>query len=367
MKRPLAAVVSFYAAGLLLAEFVQPPLPALFSLTFALLAFAIFFFRIRSWLIWPLLLLVGWVNLNCRTAVLSPQDLRVKLSDAPEQVIVRGKLCETPSQRLYVRDETESWRTLARLDVTALACGTNWQAARGQIMVTTTGSLPTEFFAGEEVEIGGIIAPPPLPAAEGLFDYRNYMRRQGIYFQLKALSIGDWKLLSTNAAPPWSDRFLAWSQQTLARGLPEVDEPLKLLWAMTLGWKTALTSEVTAPFGASHRAHRGNSRGNFARGATAAFLVRCGHHSAHLVLHGGHRLAAVRHPLDDHDDHHHRRLGVETAKQPHQFACRRRVHHPALRPAAIVPGELSAFVLRRVEHRAVYAAAGKTPRPFAAN
>jgi hypothetical protein len=60
MKRPLAAVVSFYAAGLLLAEFVQLPLPALFSLSFGFLAFALFFPRIRPWLIWPLLLLVGW-------------------------------------------------------------------------------------------------------------------------------------------------------------------------------------------------------------------------------------------------------------------------------------------------------------------
>lgn len=193
MKRPLAAVVSFYAAGLLLAEFVQLPLPALFSLSFGLLAFALFFPRIRPWLIWPLLLLVGWTNLSSRTTVLSPQDLRVTLPDAPEQIIVRGRLCETPAQRLYVRDENESWRTLARLDVTAFTRGTNWQAARGQIMITTAGSLPAGFFAGETVEIAGIIAPPPLPVAEGLFDYRNHLRRQGIYFQLKALSPGDWK------------------------------------------------------------------------------------------------------------------------------------------------------------------------------
>jgi ComEC/Rec2-related protein len=255
MKHPLAAVVTIYAAGLLLAEFVQPPLPALFGLTFGLLIFAFLFSRIRTWLIWPLLLLVGWVNLDCRTTIISPQDLRVQLSSEPAQVSVRGQLDETPSQRVYVRDEIESWRTLGRLNVTALAHGTNWQAARGQIMVATVGSLPTNFFAGEEVEITGIIAPPPLPVAEGLFDYRTYLRRQGIYFQLKALSIDDWKLLSTNSPPPLSDRFLAWSQQTLARGLPEVDEPLKLLWAMTLGWKTALTSEVTAPFMQSGTMH----------------------------------------------------------------------------------------------------------------
>jgi ComEC/Rec2-related protein len=44
-----------------------------------------------------------------------------------------------------------------------------------------------------------------------------------------------------------TDRFLNWSRQTLARGLPE-DETLRLLWAMTLGWRTAFTGDVGDPF-----------------------------------------------------------------------------------------------------------------------
>ena len=129
-----------------------------------------------------------------------------------------------------------------------LRCGENWEPAVGFIIVTTPTALASNFFSGQPVEISGVISPPPLPVAGGLFDYRTYLERQGIYFQLKTASAGDWKLLSTNATPSLSDRFLAWSQKTLARGLPEEDEPLRLLWAMTLGWKTALTGEVTAPF-----------------------------------------------------------------------------------------------------------------------
>jgi ComEC/Rec2-related protein len=52
-----------------------------------------------------------------------------------------------------------------------------------------------------------------------------------------------------------ADRFLAWSQATLTAGLPTVDEPLKLLWAMTLGWRPALTDEVSAPFMQSGTMH----------------------------------------------------------------------------------------------------------------
>jgi len=48
--------------------------------------------------------------------------------------------------------------------------------------------------------------------------------------------------------PPLTDRFLNWSQRTLALGLPVEDEPLRLLWAMTLGWRTALTADISEPF-----------------------------------------------------------------------------------------------------------------------
>ena len=245
MNRPLVSVVLAYAAGLLIGQFLQIAPLLLFVSAFSILTLALFFAKLRPHLLWPLLVLTGWINFAVHTQVVSPQDLRTQLTDKPALVTVRGLLTETPSQRTFVRNDVESWRTLARLNVTALAHGTNWQPASGSIIVTTTGTLPAGFFDGQQVEIAGIIAQPSAPVAEGLLDYRTYLRRQGIYFSLKAGSPDDWKLLSTNTAPPISDRFLAWSQSTLARGLPDVDEPLKLLWAMTLGWRPALTSEVS--------------------------------------------------------------------------------------------------------------------------
>jgi hypothetical protein len=70
MKRPLVPVALCYAAGLLLAEFFQPPLAVLFLLSFALLFAALAWSRQRMILLWPLLGLVGWTHLNSRTAVL---------------------------------------------------------------------------------------------------------------------------------------------------------------------------------------------------------------------------------------------------------------------------------------------------------
>ncbi len=244
-----------YAAGLLLGQFLQVRFPVLFAAALLVLILVLVLEKLRPYLLLLLLVLTGWINFTLHTEIISPRDLRSLLTNEPELATVRGELADTPNQRVYVRDEVESWRTLARLDVAALARGTNWQPASGQIIVTTKGTLPAGFFAGQPVEIAGILAEPAAPVAEGLLDYRTYLRRQGIYFSLKAYSPDDWKLLSTNTSPPISDRFLAWSQATLARGLPAVDEPVKLLWAMTLGWRSALTDETSTPFRESGTMH----------------------------------------------------------------------------------------------------------------
>ena len=257
MKRPLLPVALCYAGGLLLAVAVQPPLLWLFTASFCLLIPAVIFSKIRALLFWPLIVLVGWTNMVNRTANISPHDIRNVAGSDPAIATVRGTLLETPSLRVHERGGEEFARTLVQLDVAEISLKDSRQIATGKIIVTSKGALPSEFHAGREVEITGVIAPPQSPIAPGLFDYRTYLERQGIYFQLKADSRSDWRIVdsNTNAAPPFSDRFLTWAQSTLARGLPAEDEPLRLMWAMTLGWKTALTGEINEPFMRSGTMH----------------------------------------------------------------------------------------------------------------
>src|SRR5262249_26320405 len=58
----------------------------------------------------------------------------------------------------------------------------------------------------------------------------------------------DWKVVSSPSRRPLADRFRDWARQALAAGLPVEDEALHLEWALTLGWKTALTEDVSEPF-----------------------------------------------------------------------------------------------------------------------
>ena len=249
MKRPLVAVVSCYVVGLLLAGILRPTLISLFIAAFFVLFLVLVFEKLRPWLLWPLLALAGWVNLASRTAVLSSHDLRALLGNDAVIVTVRGILLETPHIKIVERDAQSTEHTIALVRVTGLERDESWQPADGEIAVATPGSLPDRFFAGQPVEISGVLARPPPPLAEGLFDYRDYLQTRGIFYQLKAGSTHDWQLgAAPLTRPPLTDRFLSWSQRTLALGLPVEDEPLRLLWAMTLGWRTVFTGDISEPF-----------------------------------------------------------------------------------------------------------------------
>jgi competence protein ComEC len=249
MKRPLGIVALLYLGGLVLGNYFQPPLPCLFVISFAVLAGTLLLPRFRPFLIYPLVFFTAWTNFVWHSAVVSPMDLRLVLSGQPELARVRGTLLETPAERAYFYDTGESFSTRGRLKVAAVQRGTNWQPAVGEIEVITSGQLPDDIFNGRKVEVYGVLGPPPGPIAEGLFDFRNYLRRQEIYFQLRAKSAGDWQIVGAQTmSPPLSDRFMKWAKGALAIGRPNEDESLRLERALTLGDKTFLNEDVAEPF-----------------------------------------------------------------------------------------------------------------------
>jgi len=247
-KQPLFPVAIFYAAGILTgsAFTVSPSLLLAASLGLAVVTMA--WRRARGILLGLLVFLAGWTNLSLHTEILSPNDLRLILGDQPEIVTLRGTLHDTPRLRVIERGEQEAWRTMAQVDVAALRPNRQtWRPAAGCVAVTTPGEM-TNLFAGQTVEITGVAGLPPIAVAEGTFDYRAYLKQLGIYYQLKAGSERDWQILASPAAAPLADRFRAWARRALALGLPVEDESLRLEWALTLGWKPALTEEVAEPF-----------------------------------------------------------------------------------------------------------------------
>ena len=259
MKRPLLNVALLYACGLLLANYLAGPPFVMLAASLLVGVAATFSVRGRVWLLPLLLVLTGMTNLRQHTAILSPQDLRLVATNEAEIVTVRGSLRETPWLRVYEHGDEPVWRTIAQIEIHELRSQHGaWRPATGQVMCGTRGALGPEFFGGREVEVEGVLKLPQPPVVPGQFDYRTYLQRHGIYHQLQIDSTNDWRLAAGVDAlerPPWSDRFCNWAKANLARGLPVEDEPLRLLWAMTLGWKTALTGEVSEPFMRSGTMH----------------------------------------------------------------------------------------------------------------
>ena len=250
-KRPFLPVALCFAAGVLAADMISFWLPGLFILAFVLALACLCWEAKRGLLLWLLLVCAGGVRQSLDLQPLSPIDLRLIESGKDELVTVLGRLRETPRERLTVIRGRQTWRSKGVLQVEGIARGDQIQKAAGLVVAQAGDLLPSDFFAGRAVAISGVLKSPPGALAEAMFDYRSYLRRQNIYFELDARETNSWSVrweAKQPSRPPLGDRFVAWSRKILALGLTEEDVPMRLDFAMALDAKGALTEDVVEPF-----------------------------------------------------------------------------------------------------------------------
>lgn len=248
MRRPLLWPALAFALGVVASDACGPGVVGIWAAAIAAWAVAPFVGRFAASAITAGFGLAGAAAMATGVAPLSSIDLRVLAPAPPVIGAVRGVIAETPTFRLPEPRGSRAGRTLARVKVEAWRTAEGvWVAARGWAVASVPGELGVGFFRGQRIEITGALDFPPGPAASGLFDYRGFLGRQGIWYMLRTESLADWKALPEGPAPPWAARFLPWARVTLMRGLPD-DEAARLLPAMALGWRTPLTGAVAAPF-----------------------------------------------------------------------------------------------------------------------
>ncbi len=197
------------------------------------------------------LVLTGWTLISIQRAELSPHDLRLTTPDSDQLATLVGTLTAPPELRVSDFSAKPNPRFLAVLQVHARQRPDGSRVpAHGRVAIHTPGPIPDFILAGRRFAVSGVLRPPPGPRAPGLFNYRAHLAHRGIHRELRAGSATDWEPLDpvTPEARPWPDRFQTWARRVLARGAPGEDDALRLLWAMTLGWKTALVDEVEEPF-----------------------------------------------------------------------------------------------------------------------
>jgi competence protein ComEC len=248
MKRPLCAVALLYLAGILLGQWLHPPLTALFAFSFLTALASLVWARGRLSLLACLLVLAGWTNLNWHTAVLSPNDLRLLAGSETADVLLRGTLNASPLPRIYERQGTELWHSSTVINTEQIRFARGWVPCFGKVIAYVPGLLPSNFVSGQRVEVAGVLGLPPGPKADGLFNPRSYFQHEGIYYQLRTTSAQSWNIGTPAGKMPLPDRFSIWARKTLGLGLGPEDGALRLIWTLALDWKAPLTETVEQPF-----------------------------------------------------------------------------------------------------------------------
>lgn len=262
MKWPLAPVAACFALGIALAGLTSwaPPIPWLFSLTALATAAAWVDWRGSQPALALALLGAGMTHLAWTVQPIAPHDLRHRVPASEALATLRGTLEGTPEIRLHHRNHqvhTNSLVVLRCLTLSLHSTTPHPQPAWGRVLVSTPGLVHTNFRAGSDVHLSGVLRRPRGPQSPGGFDHAAFLQWQGIHFELRTAGMDDWQPTPGQPLPPPTaiDRFQSWARTTLSRGLPLEDPATQLLWAMTLGWRTALTSEIDQVFMRSGTLH----------------------------------------------------------------------------------------------------------------
>ncbi len=251
LKQPMAGVAVLFALGIVVGQHVPgSPLPIAVAALLGCVRGLISTRRALGWL-GASLVLAGWADVARQTAVLSPWDVRERTGESAQLATLHGTLLETPRIRLHGLASRRYTNAYVTLDAEAAYTPEGGSSRlHGKVQISTPGLPAPGVHAGRRVAVSGVLRLPPPAAAPGLFNSRKHLAARGIHRELRASSTDDWSLLDTSnpARVPWADRFQEWARTTLARGSPGEDDALRLLWAMTLGWKTAMVDEVEEPF-----------------------------------------------------------------------------------------------------------------------
>ena len=250
MKRPLVWVVVPYIIGIAVADVVWIPFWYVLAACILLPALAYALKVSRTVTLLPVLFGLGLANQAFHLSQIPADDLRNQLGVGRQIVTLTGRLVTTPEHRVSKVNKEDYWRSMVELAVSEIETDTGRLVASGTVHVFAPFRLAKHYYAGRQVKVSGVIKRPPVAQARGMFSYRDYLARHDIHFQFRTKTRRDWRLLdeARPPAPSLSVRFQRWARDALAKPLGGEDAAVRLLWAMTLGWRTSLNGEVAKPF-----------------------------------------------------------------------------------------------------------------------
>ena len=193
-------------------------------------------------------------------------DLSLSVTETPRSAWVRGVVRDAPGVRRGDRNpygagsEFEPGdrgrpRTRFLIDLTAISDGRQWHPVSGRASVIVLGDRG-DIRAGEAIEAVGQLATFPEPLNPGEFDYRGFLRGQGVDLRL---TVDDPAGLEVNpelrpgAFIAGLGKLRAWSRAQLVDRLDPGIEPLAS--AFLLGQRDRVEPEINDAFARTGTTH----------------------------------------------------------------------------------------------------------------
>ena len=261
---PLVPVVAAMSVGIVLDRYIEPwGTRKWVGLTLLLAAFAVFLARRRltsAALVLVAIAATGGAWHHYRYSDMDADDLALRVTTTGHPAWVRGVVREALGMRVsegtgFAAAGSLPASTRFVLDLTEISDGRKWHRASGRAVAIVTGDR-SEILAGEAVEAAGEIALLAPPLNPGEFDYRAFLRVEGIRLRL---TVGEARSFWRR---PGESRFRvrrlvgqirAWSRARLFERLEPSVSPLAL--ALLLGQREGIEPEVNDAFARTGTTH----------------------------------------------------------------------------------------------------------------
>ncbi|WP_406698818.1 ComEC/Rec2 family competence protein [Singulisphaera sp. Ch08] len=185
---------------------------------------------------------------------LASDDLARGVTGVPRPMWVRGVLWDVRGPRAGERLGSSA-TTRAVIAVTGICDGRIWRPAQGRAQLIVVGDR-SDIVPGHGVEAVGVMSAIAGPLNPGEFDYRNYLRAQGI--RLRLAVDGPDEVWADPAAPlwiwtNWLGRVRAWSYDRLVADLNPKVAPLAA--ALLLGRREGVDPDINDAFARTGTTH----------------------------------------------------------------------------------------------------------------
>jgi competence protein ComEC len=263
-RSPAVPVTAAFAAGILVDHLFEPDLTVWLIAAGACLAGWGIGMKLRrtrasAALLLSALMIAGAGWHHWRWSIVGADHIVRFAEETPQPVHLVGRLVDQPwvvprkEQELPVAI-AQFDRTLATLECHTLVSGPREETVSGRVRLEINGHL-VNGGVGDEVDVVGLLARPAGPRNPGAFDFRRYLRSDGLYATLHCTEPDDLRIVHEggNRIRRMQARLRARAEEVIERNLSDRTAPVGV--ALLLGTRTAIPEELRTAFAESGTMH----------------------------------------------------------------------------------------------------------------